>query len=709
MANNERLHSLDAVRAGALLLGVVFHAAFSFIPGMIAGIWATVDNSPSTTISVLAFVSHIFRMSLFFFIAGFFARMMLQKKGARGFWVNRSKRILGPMIVGWMVIYPSVVAVWIWGITRFYADAGGPPALPADMPAPPALAFPLTHLWFLYVLIVLYVVVVGVRSAVAALDRAGKLRARVDSVVRALVRSGAAAVVLALPVAALLYNQERWIAFFGVPTPDGSLLPPLAPFVTFATAFSFGWLVNRQTDLLETWKRMWPLHLAVAVLAAGVCLYIVGPVPVWAMTLSGTTKLVYAAAYALALWCSVFAILGAAVRFLANESPARRYVADASYWIYLVHLPIVGLVQVLVAKLPWHWGIKFPFVLAASFAILFLSYHWLVRFTIVGEILNGQRRSRGGKGATAAAPAAQPAAARLDTAEVLAELVGARKRYGNVVALDGLDLTVRRGELLAVLGPNGAGKTTAIGAWLGLLEIDSGEVRLMGRSPFDVHARREVGIMMQEAALSPTLRVRELVGLAASYYPNPLTTNEALALTRTTDIAQRYGAKLSGGQKRMAQFAVAVCGRPRLLFLDEPTAGLDVQAREAMWATIRQLRAQGCSIVLTTHYLEEAEALADRVAVIAKGRLVASGTVDEVRSIVSRKTIVCSSAVDLDQVRSWPHVVAAKRDTQKLEITAIDAESVVRKLLASDSTLSNLEVRQAGLAEAFNEITKEAA
>jgi ABC-type multidrug transport system ATPase subunit len=405
----------------------------------------------------------------------------------------------------------------------------------------------------------------------------------------------------------------------------------------------------------------------------------------------------------------VFAILGLALRFLANESPARRYVADASYWIYLVHLPIVALMQVLVAKLPWHWSIKFPFLLAASFAILFLSYHWLVRFTIIGEILNGQRRRRGGKAATASAAASQPAVARSQGPDVLAELVGARKRYGNVVALDGLDLTVRRGELLAVLGPNGAGKTTAIGAWLGLIEIDSGEVRLMGRSPFDVEPRREVGIMMQEAALSPTLRVRELVDLAASYYPNPLTTKEALALTRTTDIAERYGAKLSGGQKRMAQFAVAVCGRPRLLFLDEPTAGLDVQAREAMWATIRELRAQGCSIVLTTHYLEEAEALADRVAVIAKGRVVASGTVDEVRSIVSRKTIVCSTVVDLDLVRSWPHVVAARRDTQKLEITAIDAESVVRKLLASDSTLTNLEVHQAGLAEAFTEITKEAA
>jgi ABC-type multidrug transport system ATPase subunit len=215
--------------------------------------------------------------------------------------------------------------------------------------------------------------------------------------------------------------------------------------------------------------------------------------------------------------------------------------------------------------------------------------------------------------------------------------------------------------------------------------------------------------MMQEVALSPTLRVRELVELAASYYPNPLSAREALALTRTTEIGERYGAKLSGGQKRQAQFAMAVCGRPRLLFLDEPTASLDVQARETMWATLRELLAQGCSIVLTTHYLEEAEALADRVAVIAKGKLIALGTVDEVRSVVSRKTIVCSSVVDLSDVRAWPSVVDARRDTEKLHITASDAESVVRRLLAVDARLSNLEVRQAGLAEAFTELTKEAA
>jgi ABC-type multidrug transport system ATPase subunit len=166
---------------------------------------------------------------------------------------------------------------------------------------------------------------------------------------------------------------------------------------------------------------------------------------------------------------------------------------------------------------------------------------------------------------------------------------------------------------------------------------------------------------------------------------------------------------LSAGQKRQVQFALAICGRPALLFLDEPTVGLDVEAREMMWSTIRQLVADGCSIVLTTHYLEEAEALADRVAVLANGRLIATGTVDEIRSVVSRKHITCSSTVNASDVGTWPGVLAVTRSTNRLQITASDAETVVRRLLAADEQVRDLEVRQAGLAEAFTELTKEAA
>ena len=231
--------------------------------------------------------------------------------------------------------------------------------------------------------------------------------------------------------------------------------------------------------------------------------------------------------------------------------------------------------------------------------------------------------------------------AEAGTAPPLAQLTDVRKRFGTVTALDGLSLEVRAGELLAVLGPNGAGKSTAIALLLGLHQADSGTATLFGRSPRDLEARYGIGVMMQEVTLAVEMTVSQLVALTTSYYPAPMSADDAMALTRTTEFADRAYGKLPAGQKRQVQFTLAVCGRPALLFLDEPTVGLDVQARETLWATIRQLLAQGTSIVLTTHYLEEAEALASRVAVLARGRLVAMGTVDDIRGVVSRKRISC--------------------------------------------------------------------
>jgi ABC-2 type transport system ATP-binding protein len=230
--------------------------------------------------------------------------------------------------------------------------------------------------------------------------------------------------------------------------------------------------------------------------------------------------------------------------------------------------------------------------------------------------------------------------------DCLAELRGVTKRFGKICALDGLDLDVRPGELLALLGPNGAGKTTAISILLGLQRPDSGVARL-----FD---RRQVGVMMQEAGLALELRVHEHIRLVSTYYPAPLPTDEVMEITHTKALANRPYGKLSGGQKRLTQFAMAICGRPKLLFLDEPTAGLDVQARQMQWDTLRELVRAGTAIVLTTHYLEEAEALADRVAVLAKGRLLASGTVGEIRAVVGRKRISCATTLPAEQVGVGP-------------------------------------------------------
>jgi ABC-type multidrug transport system ATPase subunit/peptidoglycan/LPS O-acetylase OafA/YrhL len=709
MSNTERLHSLDAVRAGALLLGIVFHAGFSFIPGFPPGIWAIGDSSTSSAISGMLFVAHIFRMSLFFFIAGFFGRMLLQRRGVAGFWANRGRRIALPLVAGWPIMSLLLGAIWVWGLTITFG--GTLPAAPEAAPPKPFGAVQLTHLWFLYYLLLLYVLLLGGRGVIRLADRNGHVARGLDSAVRRLVRSGAAVFLLGLPTVALLYTQPYWMNWFGIPTPDQSIIPQAVSLVAYGSAMAFGWMIHRQVELLENLSRRWWAHALLAAVATAACLYMAGIIPTFVPP-TGQRKLIYALSYCVAIWAWVFALTGAAVRYLSHESPALRYIADSSYWLYIAHLPVVVALQIVVARWPLHWSLKFPLILAVSLTVLLLSYHWLVRFTWLGKVLNGKRAVRTGKtGRTDATGRLDhpPIAPLSPVALPLAQLRGVHKRYGKQVALDGFDLAVHSGELLAVLGPNGAGKTTAIALCLGLIEADEGRVQLSGREPGDVGARREVGMMMQDVALDPTLRVRELIELASSYYPSPMSVPETLALTGTAALSERLYDKLSGGQKRQVQFALAVAGRPRLLFLDEPTVGLDIEARQTMWAVIRSLIAQGCSIVLTTHYLEEAEALADRIAVVANGRLIASGTVDEVRSLVVRKRIRCATTLDAAEVRSWPGVVEVSYEAALMLITATDAEAIVRRLLAQDSALRNLEVRQAGLAEAFTQLTKEAA
>ncbi|GAA5000451.1 ABC transporter ATP-binding protein [Pseudoluteimonas lycopersici] len=289
----------------------------------------------------------------------------------------------------------------------------------------------------------------------------------------------------------------------------------------------------------------------------------------------------------------------------------------------------------------------------------------------------------------------------------LASLRDVRMRYGKVVALDGIGLDVRGGEVLALLGPNGAGKTTAISLLLGLVRADEGEVRLFGRDPQTIEARRGIGVMLQDAALPPTLRVGELIRLTASYYPSPRGVAESAELAGVADLLQRPYGKLSGGQQRRVQFALALCGNPRLLFLDEPTVGMDIEARQKLWNAIRALVADGVSIVLTTHYLEEAEALADRVCVMARGRIVSEGSVESLRARIALKRVWCATHLPLAEVAAWPEVAEARLDGERLCLATEHAEPLVRRLLAHDAQLSALEVRAAGLAEAFVELTRD--
>jgi ABC-type multidrug transport system ATPase subunit len=529
--------------------------------------------------------------------------------------------------------------------------------------------------------------------------------------VHGLAVSFAAPIVLAIPVFVAMISSPLWVRWFGITTPDQSLIPNMLAAAAFTTAFAFGWLADRQRGLLEIWQRQWPVHLVVAVAATAACVWIAGPVPVFRPAPIDDVTRAYAGLYAIASWTWTFAIIGIALRFFAGDSPRRRYVSDASYWIYIMHLPIVFLLQAAMMNLPWHWSIKFVLIVSVATLFLFATYHLFVRRTFIGEVLNGRRHTPGSGGTTPPNPS--------PGSHPHAELIGARKQYDKTVALDGVDIELRRGELLAVLGPNGAGKSTAISLMLGLLEPDAGEARLFGRPPQDIEARYGIGVMMQEVALGPELKVRELVDLTARYYPSPLTVDEALRLTATIELRDRPYGKLSTGQKRQVQFALAICGRPAVLFLDEPTVGLDVTARDNFWATIRRLVAEGVSIVLTTHYLEEAEALADRVVVLANGRVIASGSVDEIRRVVDRKRIRCKTTMPIEAIRSWPGVVDARLEGEPaadprpegapIVIVTTEADAVARRLLIEDATARDLEVQRAGLAEAFAALTKEAA
>jgi len=716
-ADPQRLHALDAVRGFALLLGVAFHAALSFMPGWPPGIWAMVDNSPSPFLADAAFVAHIFRMTLFFLLAGFFARLLHQRLGTGGFCKNRLLRIAVPLVIGWVVLYPLVTWIWIAGVTKSFD--GNPPPMP-EMPRAFG-AFPLAHLWFLYQLLQLYAITLLVRAVVVRIDRSRKLRGAVDVLVSGMLRLPLAVLLLGIPVALALMASPMWFYWSGIPAPDQTVVPQPAPLVGYGVAFGFGWLAHRSRDALASIARHWLPNLLAGALATAWLLASLRVSPPMAppgfpanpfdLADGATlTKSGFAVMSGVAAWGMAMGITGAALRFLSGCSPVRRYIADASYWVYLAHLPVVVALQVWVGHWQLPWGVKYPFVLAVSLVVLFASYHWLVRPTVVGQLLNGRRHPRGkSAGVPPDAPSPAPVPPRGGGDAPVAELRGISKTFGKVAALDGVDLQLRGGELLAVLGPNGAGKSTAISLWLGLIEADSGDVTLLGGDPRETARRQGLGAMMQDVELPRELSPRELVRLASSYYADPLPLEESLRRAGVAAFAGRPYGKLSGGQKRLVQFAVAVCGQPRVLFLDEPTVGLDVQARQALWASIRDLLADGCSIVLTTHYLEEAEALADRVAVIARGRVIAAGSVDDMRALVAQRRISCESRLSAAEVGGWPGVLDARLERDRLHLTASDAETVVRRLLTEDPTLARLEVRQAGLDEAFNELTREAA
>ncbi|MEV4821939.1 ABC transporter ATP-binding protein [Micromonospora sp. NPDC049274] len=284
---------------------------------------------------------------------------------------------------------------------------------------------------------------------------------------------------------------------------------------------------------------------------------------------------------------------------------------------------------------------------------------------------------------------------------ILARADQASRRYGDVLALDRVDLEVRAGELVGLLGPNGAGKSTLMNLLVGLRRPSSGRVELFGGDPRDPASRRQIGVTPQETSLPPTLRVGEVVDFVSAHYTDPAPRGELLDRFGLGDLARRQTGGLSGGQRRRLAVALAFAGRPRLVLLDEPTTGLDVAARHTLWDAIRAFHDDGGTVLLSSHYLEEVEALAHRVVVIGQGRVLADDTVEAVRGIVGVRRV----SLVADELPDLPGVVRAERVDGRLHLLTTDADELIRALVNSRAAFTDLEVRPTSLEEAFLAIT----
>ncbi|MGH2864512.1 MAG: ABC transporter ATP-binding protein [Solirubrobacteraceae bacterium] len=277
---------------------------------------------------------------------------------------------------------------------------------------------------------------------------------------------------------------------------------------------------------------------------------------------------------------------------------------------------------------------------------------------------------------------------------------------GPIRAVQGIDVHIAAGETVALLGPNGAGKSTTIDMLLGLLEPEAGSVSVFGRAPGEAVAQGAVGAMLQTGALIRDLSVRELVTMIASLYPAPLDVQETLELTGASDYADQRTNKLSGGQTQRVRSAVALVSDPELLVLDEPTAAMDVEGRHSFWMTMREFAARGKTILFATHYLEEADAYADRAVLMAHGRIVADGPTNEIKAMVGLRTIRATLPhADLDELGLLPGVKDVERRGEAVILTCVDSDAAIRALLAAHPDARDIEIATGGLEQAFLHLT----
>ena len=392
MHTNDRFHSLDAVRACALLAGIILHAIMSFLPGFREVNWPLSDNSTSAGLGILFFVIHLFRMSLFFIIAGFFARLLYQRLGTRGFIKNRLRRIGFPLVAFYMVVMPFTVIAIIWGARQLGIQ--GPPKMESPIPVigPPV---PWGHLWFLYLLLVIYALTVTAHKIVENHDTNGVLREKISQLFSLIIDTRFAPLLLTAPIAVSLFFSAWWNQWHGIPAPIIGLIPNLPGLLAYGGAFLVGWFLHKKQEYLLALATDWILYFVCALVATIAALCIVGITPKFGViAMSNVERALYAGAYIFAHWCWVFAIIGFAMRYLKKPNARWRYLADASYWMYLIHLPIVWLLQAWMLSWPLYWPVKLLLIISITGVVLLTTYHYCVRATFMGKFLNGRKRQR---------------------------------------------------------------------------------------------------------------------------------------------------------------------------------------------------------------------------------------------------------------------------------------------------------------------------
>ncbi|KOP65617.1 ABC transporter ATP-binding protein [Bacillus sp. FJAT-18019] len=296
--------------------------------------------------------------------------------------------------------------------------------------------------------------------------------------------------------------------------------------------------------------------------------------------------------------------------------------------------------------------------------------------------------------------------------EPVAELRQVTKMFGSKKAVNQVSFTIEKGSITAILGPNGAGKSTAISMLLGLKDASEGEVLLFGRSPQDLKVREKIGAMLQEVSVMDGLRTREIINFIRGYYPNPLSLEEIANLSGlTTEELNKWAVKMSGGQKRKLSFALAIAGNPELLFFDEPTVGLDTTARRQFWKTVRQLADQGKTILFTTHYLQEADDMADRILLFHQGQVTADGTPEDIKAKLTRRSISFIVDADHEQVKKLLHEVPGVTDVYeqggRLNAVTDDTDTALAALFRAGLAVHDVRIDQGSLDEAFDQLTME--